>query len=264
MNNRLIQTIAAVRCAKKKLFCAYLTLGFPNLALTRTLIPILEKAGTDILELGFPFSDPLADGPTIQFASDRALKNHVSIRDAFRLVQELRKKGVRFPVLFFSYVNPILNHGVKRLARDLKSSGFDGLIIPDLSIEEGKSFERIFKRAGLCLVYLIAPTTRPARMKQIASRSEGFIYYVSLRGVTGARRFVSQDLAGNVRILKRISRKPVLVGFGVSRPEQVRQIGRLADGVIVGSAIVDQIRKSSKPPAAVKRLVSGLVRAVQS
>src|SRR3989338_442823 len=176
MSNRLIQRIKEAKQTGRKLFCAYLTLGFPNLSATRALIPVLEEAGTDILELGFPFSDPLADGPTIQFASECALRKGVRIQDALRLVREMRKNGVVFPILFFSYANPVFKYGVNRLASDLKASGFDGLIIPDLLIEEGKQFEPIFRKARLSLVYLIAPTTNKLRMKQIAARSNGFIY----------------------------------------------------------------------------------------
>ena len=265
MNNRLICRIEEALRKRRKLFCAYLTLGFPNLSVTRNLIPVLERSGTDILELGFPFSDPLADGPTIQKASERALKNGVTVHDALGIIRSLRKKGLSIPILFFSYINPVLRYGVKRLADDLARNGFDGLIIPDLSLEEGRFLEPVFKRVNLSLVYLIAPTTDKARAREIAKRSSGFVYYVSIRGVTGARYIVPRDLIRNVKQIKRLSRKPVLVGFGVSQVSQARAIAAVADGVIVGSAIVNQISKSKAKDVSkqVAKLVSRLAASIQ-
>jgi tryptophan synthase alpha chain len=222
------------------------TLGFPNLRTTELLIPALERAGTDIIELGFPFSDPLADGPTIQFASERAIDLGVRLKDAFHLIQRLRRKGLKVPVLFFSYLNPILHYGVTQTARELHQSGFDGLIIPDLPLEEGRRWEPWFRRSDLSLAYLAAPTTRPDRIREIAKRSSGFVYYVSLRGVTGTRQAVPPDLIAKVRALKRVTKKPVLVGFGISTAEQVRSISEAADGVIVGSAIIERLKQKGE------------------
>ncbi len=222
----------------------------------------LEKAGTDVIELGFPFSDPLADGPTIQRASEEALKHGVCTQDAFRLVSTLRKKGFRVPVLFFSYLNPVLQFGIKKIASRLRAAGFDGIIIPDLTYDEGSEMEALFKQEELSLIYLVAPTTSKNRMRKIARHSNGFIYYVSLRGVTGARNSLPNDLKENLRTLRHETRKPILVGFGVSRPSQAREISRFSDGVIVGSALV-QLLEWKSAAKHVYTFASRLVKAMQ-
>ena len=263
MNNRLIQKLKEAKKEKTKLFCAYVTLGFPNISTTEALIPVLERAGTDIIELGFPFSDPLADGPTIQFASEQAIKNGVQLKDAFRLMKKLRHKGLKIPVLFFSYLNPLMHYGVSRAVRQLKQSGFDGLVIPDLPPEEGRMWEPWFKNSDLSIVYLIAPTTSLQRMRDIAKRSSGFVYYVSLRGVTGMRSLLPPDLISKIKEVKKATEKPVLVGFGVSHEKQVRAIGRVADGIIVGSAIVDRIRTGRKAIRPTLTYVSRLITSLK-
>ncbi len=260
MKNRLLARLRKTR--KGKLFCAYLTLGFPNVKFTEKLFGKLEAAGVDILELGFPFSDPLADGPTIQMASECALRKGVRFCDAFGVMRKARKQGVTLPVLFFSYLNPILHYGIEGFCREAKKSGFDGAIIPDLPIEEGVSVQQIFHQYGLMLVYLVAPTTPPERMKVIAKRSDGFIYYVSVRGVTGARGMIPKDLVSNLRLLKESTRKPVLVGFGVSSGKQARTISAHADGVIVGSAIINQISKSQGKTERVVRFLNEIAEAL--
>ncbi|MBI4372805.1 MAG: tryptophan synthase subunit alpha [Candidatus Omnitrophica bacterium] len=261
-HNRLIQKIKEAKKQKQKLFCAYVTLGFPKLSVTEELIPALEKAGADMIELGFPFSDPLADGPTIQFASAEAIKKGVKLTDAFALVRRLRKKGLKIPVLFFSYLNPIMHYGVSRTVRQLKQSGFDGLVVPDLPPEEGAMWEPWFKNADLSLVYLIAPTTGENRIRKIAKHSKGFVYYVSLRGVTGMRRSLPSDLVKKIKLVKRLSRIPVLVGFGVSNEKQAREISQAADGIIVGSAIVEKLGQRQSIGPAVS-LVSRLASAIK-
>jgi tryptophan synthase alpha chain len=205
----------------------------------------------------------LADGPTIQHASEASLRRGVSISDAFRLIRNLRKKGLKLPVIFFSYLNPIYHYGARRLAKELKRCGFDGLIIPDLPIEEGAEFEKIFKAQNLSLVYLIAPTTNIARAKKIAGKSSDFIYYVSLRGVTGATQTIPKDLHQNVKAIKKITRKSVLVGFGVSNAEQARNICKIADGIIVGSAIIERL-KTKNPVRTVSAYVRNLAQAIRT
>lgn len=251
VHNRLVQKLREAKKLRTKLFCAYVTLGFPNLSVTEKLIPALESAGVDILELGFPFSDPLADGPTIQFASAEAIKNGIQLKDAFRLIRKLRKNGLQIPVLFFSYLNPMMHYGVSRTVRQLRQSGFDGLIIPDLPPEEGAMWEPWFKNADLSLIYLVAPTTEESRIRKISKHSSGFIYYVSLRGVTGMRRSLPSDLLKKLKIVKQLAHIPVLVGFGVSNEKQARAICRVADGIIVGSAVVEKlnIRPGKVDPA---------------
>ncbi len=263
MSRRLAKILNEAKRTKKKIFCAYVTLGFPNLRTTGEALRALESAGTDIIELGFPFSDPLADGPTIQMASERALKNGVHMEHALVLAASLRKKGFKPAVLLFSYLNPVLQFGAKKIASKLRACGFDGIIIPDLTYDEGKSWEVLFRKQGLSLVYLAAPTSTKARMRRIAGHSDGFVYYVSLRGVTGARDSLARDLAKNMRTLKRVTSKPVLVGFGVSRQSQARAISRLADGVIVGSAFVNLLGKKHHAARRVGRFASRLIRAMR-
>ena len=263
MKNRLLEKLKSTKDRKHKLFCAYLTLGFPKLHITEALIPALEKTGADILELGFPFSDPLADGPTIQYASSEAIKRGVQMRDAFRIMRRLRRRGLKMPVLFFSYLNPIMHYGVSRAVRQLHQSGFDGLIVPDLPPEEGKMWEPWFRRYDLSLVYLAAPTTTDERMREIVKRSSGFVYYVSLRGVTGARNSVPLGLERKLRSMKRLTHKPILVGFGVSNETQARRIARVADGIIVGSAIIERLREGRGRIGTAVAFTSRLVRSLK-
>ncbi len=263
MKNRLITKVQNNRRNKKKLFCAFLTLGYPNLKATELLIAEFEKAGVDILELGFPFSDPLADGPTIQYSSEQALKKGVRVQDAFRLVKRLRGRGAKIPILFFTYLNPIYHYGLKRFVSDAKASGFDGVIVPDLTPEEEIDFQAECRKKGLAQVFLAAPTTENARALKIAKRSSGFIYFVSLRGVTGARKSLPLDIRGPLRALKRKSRNPILIGFGVSNAEQAKALCRLGDGVIVGSAIVDRIRGAGGRVAPAVQFIKKMVKGIQ-
>ncbi|HOW59431.1 MAG TPA: tryptophan synthase subunit alpha [Candidatus Omnitrophota bacterium] len=240
--NLLNGKISQAKKGKQKLFCVFLTLGYPNLVATERLILFCEKAGVDILELGFPFSDPLADGPTIQFSSEQALKKHVTIKDAFQVVRHVRQKGCRMPIVFFGYFNPIYAYGKKDFASDAKTAGFDGIIVPDLTPEEEKDFQADCRKKDLSQIFLVAPTTSDARASKIIHKSQGFVYYVSLRGVTGARKTVPSDLKGQLNQLRKMSRKPFLVGFGVSMPEQARDISKMSDGVIVGSAVIEHLK----------------------
>lgn len=262
--NKLQAYLNECQKKQKKIVSVFLTLGFPTLGSTGKLISEFEKSGVGIIELGFPYSDPLADGPTIQYASDQALKRqHIHLQDSFRLAAKLRRAGSRIPLVFFTYVNPVLNFGFSKFIAQIKRSGFDGLIIPDLQPDEARGMEKICRKRGISLIHLISPTTEVKRMRRIAGRSQGFIYYVSLRGVTGARKNLANDLKSNIIKIKRMSRKPVLVGFGVSSSKQVRQICRFADGVIVGSAVIDSIRKNSDNLSRTTNFVASLVRASQ-
>lgn len=263
MQNRLIKKINEVRRKKSKLFCAYLTLGYPSVSFTARLIEELEKIGADIIELGFPFSDPLADGPTIQASSGYALRHNVKFNDALRLVRALRKRGVKIPVIFFSYYNPIYQHGIARFAKDIRQAGFDGVISPDLSPEEDPELGRALRKNGLSLIYLVAPTSNSRRIRMIAHKSSGFIYLVSLKGVTGVRKKLVADIATYIKKVRRIAGKTILAGFGVSTPEQARRISRLGDGVIVGSAFIDSIRRSKSRLKTVINFASRMIRAAK-
>jgi tryptophan synthase alpha chain len=259
MKNLLIIKINEAKRKKRKLLCVFLTLGYPSLAATERLILSSEKAGVDIIELGFPFSDPLADGPTIQYSSEQALKKHVAIKDAFLLVRRLRQKGVKIPIVFFGYFNPVFSYGGKEFARDAREAGLDGLIIPDLPPEEEPEFQKACRKAKLSFIQLVAPTTQDKRAKMLVGKSQGFIYYVSLRGVTGARKALPSDLKAHLAKLKRMTAKPVLAGFGISTPEQAQAISRMSDGVIVGSAVINHLKKGV--PAA-ERFIEQMSRAV--
>jgi len=259
--NFLDQKIAWAKASQRKLFCVFLTLGYPSIAATEQLILSSEKAGVDILELGFPFSDPLADGPTIQYSSEQALKKNVTIKDALALVRRLRGKGSKLPIVFFGYFNPVFSYGTKAFARDARDAGIDGLIIPDLPPEEETGFQDACRHLKLHMVELVAPTTKDSRAKMLVGKSQGFVYYVSLRGVTGTRKVVPADLKAHLLKLKKMTAKPVLAGFGISTPEQARAISRMSDGVIVGSAVIEHLKRGV--PAA-ERFIAQMSRAVHS
>ncbi|MFH2139089.1 MAG: tryptophan synthase subunit alpha [Candidatus Omnitrophota bacterium] len=241
--NRIDAKNALLKKNKKKAFVAYITAGFPNTAVTEKLIPVLEKNGADFIELGMPFSDPIADGPTIQKSSYIALKNGMTMNKFFRLVRNVRKKS-QVPLIMMTYYNLIYNYGFKRFAEIARKSGLDGVIVPDLPIEEAQDLNENLRSEKISLIFLISPVTEKSRMKKISKVSEGFIYYVSLTGVTGVRDKLPDDLVENVRLIKNVTKKPVYVGFGVSTSEQVKQVSETADGVIVGSAIIKAITEN--------------------
>ena len=216
----------------------------------------------DLLELGVPFSDPLADGPTIQAASQRALAQGVTPARILREVRGLRQRGIELPIILMTYYNPLLRYGLERFCRESAASGVDGIIVPDLPPEEAAELKAAADPAGLPLIFLAAPTSSRERLKRIARSSSGFVYYVSLTGVTGARRNLPKEVRGQVRAIQRMTRLPVCVGFGVSRPEQVKELARFADGVIVGSALLDRIGgRGGNAAAKVRDFVRGLKRA---
>jgi tryptophan synthase alpha chain len=263
MKNRLLEKIRKVRQGRHKLFCAYLTLGYPDLRTTERLIEDFEREGVDIVELGFPFSDPLADGPTIQFSSEYALRHGVHLEDAFRMAAKLRQRSVQTPLVFFTYANPVFHFGWKNFVKRAKESGFDGILIPDLPPEEEKLLQKDCRRAGLAQIFLMAPTSDKTRVKLIGRASEGFIYYVSVRGVTGARKALPADILSHIRQIKRKVKKPVLIGFGVSTPGQAAKLSAISDGVIVGSAIIDKLRQSKANPERAVQFIRRMVHAVK-
>jgi tryptophan synthase alpha chain len=227
--------------------------GDPSLPETERLVIEAERRGADVIELGVPFSDPLADGPVIQRADVRALAAGTTLARVLEMVAKLRAR-VRLPLVLMTYYNPILAFGLASFARAAVAAGVDGVIVPDLPHEEAEPLRAEAEAAGLDLVLLVAPTSTPARVKAIARLSRGFIYVVSLTGVTGARRELPPDLGAQVRTLRLVTTKPVCVGFGVSTPEQVAAVGQLADGVVVGSAIVRTIEEHAGSPALVDKV----------
>ena len=244
MHNRIDHKFQTLRTHKKKAFIAFLTAGDPSLKITEELVLAFERSGADIVELGVPFSDPLADGPTIQASYQRALKNNVNVSSILKTVQNIRRHS-QIPMALMSSYNPIFHFGEEKFVREAKASGVDGVIIPDLPLEEAKSLIKIARREDFSTIFFLSPTTTSSRMQKIIPASTGFIYYVSLTGVTGSRRELPPDLLKNIRTAKTLTAKPVCVGFGISTPGQVRDVSSISDGVIVGSAIVQEIQKNS-------------------
>jgi tryptophan synthase alpha chain len=215
----------------------YITVGYPAVETTLKVVPLFASSGCDIIELGIPFSDPLADGATIQRASYEALRQGVTPKVCFEVAQELRRQ-VEIPLVFMTYYNPVLKFGLEQFCSKCAEVGIDGLIIPDLPPEEGEELEKSTKRHEIDLVYLVSPASTEKRIKLVASRSSGFIYLVSLTGVTGARDKLPEGLESFVASVRKRTEKPLCVGFGVSTPEQARRVAKVADGVIVGSRII--------------------------
>jgi tryptophan synthase alpha chain len=240
---RIQRKLQQLKSDGKKAFIAYITLGDPDLESTSQLVLALERAGVDIIELGVPFSDPLADGPVIQRASERALRNGFTLRKGLGLVSELRKR-TELPLVLFSYYNPLFSYGFESLARQARTEGVDGFLITDLSVEEAQAPVGILRETGLDTIFLAAPTSTQRRIEAIAHFSSAFIYAVSRTGVTGMQNSVSEEVVPLVARIRAHSDLPVVVGFGISHPEQVREIDLHADGVVVGSAIVRCIEKN--------------------
>ncbi len=251
MMNRIGQVFKRLK-NKRAAFIPFVVAGDPDLKTTEALVLKMADGGADIIELGIPFSDPLADGPTIQAASQRALKNGVNLKEIFRMTERL--KGISTPLLLMTYFNPVFQHGLKNFAEDCHCHGIDGVIIPDLPPEEAGPWIREAKALNLDTIFLIAPTSSPDRVKLVSRTSRGFLYYVSVTGVTGARGKLPGEIEAAIRQIREYSRKPVAVGFGISTPEQVKEASRIADGVIVGSAIVKMIDENLKSPDRITRV----------
>lgn len=230
------------RCA----LITYLTLGYPSPAETPCLARALQEGGADIIELGVPFSDPVADGPTIQRASYAALRSGMTPRGSMALANRLRQEGVTVPLLFMGYYNPMLNYGLDAYAGDCADSGIDGLIVPDLPLEEAGPLQEACRRYDVALIFLVAPTTPPARIARLAEATSGFLYVVSRLGTTGAELGLNADLTQYLALVRRQTQKPLALGFGISTPEQVRALASQVDGLIVGSAIVEQATRGSE------------------
>ena len=262
--NRIESKFKELRRKKKKAFIAFITAGHPNLQTTQDLVLAFENAGVDIVELGVPFSDPLADGTTIQASSETALKKGITLEKILGTVQSVRRKS-QLPIALMTYYNPVFHYGEERFVKKAKAVGVDAVIIPDLPPEEGQKLIRLCRKSGLATVFFISLTTTKERLRRIVQASMGFVYAVSIAGITGARQQIPQEIINQVRLAKRIGKKPVCVGFGISTAEQVKAFAKVSDGVIVGSAIVKEIEKNkgSKDCAAkvasfVRRLAEGL------
>ena len=237
----------------RKAFIPYITAGDPDLETTVALIIELERSGADIIELGVPFSDPMADGPVIQRASERALKNHVSIRDCLNIVRRVREQS-EIPIMLFSYLNPLLALGQREIAESLVDAGIDGVLGTDLVPEEASGFVEPIRAAGIDTIFLVAPTSTDERIRLVCEASSGFVYAVSRAGVTGVRQSMSEAAHQLVERVRRFTELPVAVGFGISTPEHVREVWRHADAAVVGSRIVAEIERYEGDPALVEKV----------
>ena len=234
----------------------YVTVGYPDIETTLEVVPLLASSGCDIVELGIPFSDPLADGVTIQEASFRALQNGITPQTCLDIAKELRKK-VDIPLVFMTYFNPVFSYGLEKFCTACAGAGVDGLIIPDLPPEEGSELEVCSQQHGIDLIYLLSPTSTEERIKLAAEKSRGFIYLVSVTGITGVRNSLPAGLETFVARVKKAVKKPLCVGFGISTPEQAGRVAGIADGVIVGSRII-QLIEADRSLAKVADFTRGL------
>ncbi|RJQ55286.1 MAG: tryptophan synthase subunit alpha [Nitrospiraceae bacterium] len=241
--NKISDTFKHLKKAGGKAFIPYIMAGDPSLDATKGLVADLESAGADIIELGVPFSDPLADGPTIQRASERALAQGVTLRKVLALVEEIRKAS-QIPLILMTYYNPVFKYGIEAFAKEAARVGVDGVIIPDLIPDEAEDFLSCARQYNLDTIFLLAPTSTEDRIRKVVKASRGFIYYVSITGITGAKLAIGDPMKDTLDLIKNSTQKPVAIGFGISNPEEAAEAADLADGIIVGSAIVRLIAES--------------------
>jgi tryptophan synthase alpha chain len=243
---RIQALFARLRPLKRAALVAYVTAGDPTSTHTPEWIAALERGGADMIELGVPFSDPIADGPVIQRGSDRALKGGVTVAKVLDIARRVRENS-QVPLVLFTYLNPVLRYGLAALARDAKAAGVDGCLLTDVSVEEAATYVDEMRAAGLDTVFLAAPTSTPQRMELVARYSSGFVYLVSRTGVTGEQASLSLSLAPLIASMRAVTSQPLCAGFGISTPEQARQVAHMADGVVVGSSIVRLIEQGASP-----------------
>jgi tryptophan synthase alpha chain len=252
-STRISKRFAELRAASELGLVAYITAGDPSLDATQRFVLALAEAGADVIELGVPFSDPLADGPTIQRASERALKFGATLAGVLELVRRIRQSS-EVPLVLFSYYNPILQMGLEKFAEAAAQAGADGVLATDLTPEESEDYRRILHAQQLDTIFLAAPTSSDERLKEIAACSSGFLYLISRTGVTGAKDALSDELPGLLRRVRQFTELPIAVGFGISLPGHVSVLGGLADAAVVGSALVAEIEKAPSPEAAAAAL----------
>ncbi len=257
----LASRFAAWQAAGRRVLIPYLTAGYPEPEATLPLLERLAAAGADLIELGVPFSDPVADGPTIQRSSQRALEQGIDLPWVLARLREFRAAHDT-PVVLFTYLNPVLAYGAERFLADAVAAGADGVLLTDLPVGSDPALEEAFERAPIALVRLLAPTTPPARARPIAERAQGFHYYLSRRGVTGARAALPPELAGEVEAVRALSRVPVAVGFGISTPDQAAAVAQVADGIVVGSALIDALDRGGADEAT--RFIASLRKAIDA
>jgi tryptophan synthase alpha chain len=242
-----VTRIAQLFSKKKKVLVAYITAGDPSPDRTPALVAAMERGGADLIELGVPFSDPVADGPVIMRAGDRALRAGTTVTRVLEIAREIRRTS-QIPLLLFTYLNPVIRYGLERLAADAKAAGIDGCLLIDASVEEAASYVKAMRDAGLDTVFLVAPTSTERRLQLVAEFSSGFVYLVSRTGVTGVQNQVSESVKPLVQAVRSATRLPIAVGFGVSTPAHVAELAEVADGVVVGSAFMRLIEENAAAP----------------
>ncbi len=240
----------------KKWLATFITAGDPNVNATMKLMSLLQESGSDLIELGIPFSDPMADGPVIQRASERALARGITLRRILALVRKIRGK-MDIPILLMGYYNPIFVYGLKNYARDAARAGVDATLVVDLPPEESEELDRELKKVGIDLIYLLTPTSNAERIGLVAKRARGFIYFVSMTGITGGRLQSESNVRKKIKEIRRKTDLPIAIGFGISKADQARRIGKMADGIVVGSALVQMIERK-RPISKIKEFVAGL------
>lgn len=263
--NRIVERFARLKLEGKKGFIVYIGAGDPDLAATRRLAIAFDQAGVDVLELGVPFSDPLADGLVNQLAAQRGLESGATPPKVLKTVAEIRR-GSQIPIILYIYFNLIHRVGLEQFVKAAAKVGVDGLLVLDLPPEESNNYEALMRKAGLCHIYLVAPTTTEDRMAFIVKRGSGFIYYISREGVTGMQKQVASNVAQQVAKIRAHTKLPIAVGFGISTPEQAKLVAVSADAVVVGSAVVNQIAQHGRSPRLVEHVgefVKSLVSAVK-
>jgi tryptophan synthase alpha chain len=259
VTSRITRKFREIQKKGQKAFIPYIMTGHPTLQRTRDLIRLLEDSGADIIELGVPFSDPLADGPTIQKAAQAALQQGITLSRVIAFVADIRKT-TQVPVILMTYYNPIFKYGEERFARDASAAGVDGIIVPDLPPDEAGNLIGYCRTTGIDTIFLLAPTSTEERIKKVVQASRGFIYYVSITGITGANLSMDASIGSHIAHIREKCSTPVAVGFGISSPEEAATVAQFADGVIVGSAIVRQVEN---PDEEISRYLLSLRNAVR-
>lgn len=262
--SRIDTCFQSLRAQGRKALIPYVTAGDPQPSMTLPLMHALVEAGADIIELGIPFSDPMADGPVIQLAMERALAHHVSLRQVLDMVAQFRQTDDSTPVVLMGYLNPIERMGYEEFARHASESGVDGLLTVDLPPEEADDVVALFKQHGLECIFLLSPTTTLDRAREICERASGYVYYVSLKGVTGSSALDVTDVAAKLEKLRTVTDLPIGVGFGIRDGASAKAVGAVADGVVVGSVLVNEIARHAEQPEHAREAISAIIRDMRS
>ena len=247
---------------EKTALMPYFTIGYPDYETSLDVITACVDAGADLMELGMPFSDPLADGPTIQHSTQVALENGITVKDCLKAVAELRENGVKIPLILMGYINPVLAYGMEKFVTDAAQAGASGFIIPDMPPSEAKEMTEFCEKSGLDIIFLLPPNSSDERMRVVTELSRGFVYLVSVLGITGERDALPVALSAFVAKVRKLTQKPLAVGFGISTPEQAAAVGEVADGVIVGSALIKAVGQADDPVGAAREFVQNLKEAL--